>query len=116
MFGLGGHDVLGHGQVDELVLGLGLHQAGALLSHHHDVLGDVDVTVQACRRDAKSGRSPDTERLIAAPWTYLEGRWSPGSCRSPRSCPCGRFQHCNETVKSLSWSAEASHGQDSDTP
>lgn len=58
MFGLGGRDVLGHGQVDELVLGLGLHHAGALLSNHHDVLGDVDVTVQAWRRQAKGGRRP----------------------------------------------------------
>lgn len=56
MFGLGGCDVLSHGQVDELVLGLGLHHAGALLSNHHDVLGDVDVTVQAWRR--KVGRGP----------------------------------------------------------
>lgn len=47
VFGLGGRDVLGHGQVDELVLGFGLHHAGALLPDHHDVLGDVDVTVQA---------------------------------------------------------------------
>lgn len=48
-FDLGGLDVLGHGQVDELVLGLGLHHAGALFSDHLDVLGDVDVAVQAWR-------------------------------------------------------------------
>lgn len=56
MFGLGGCDVLCHGQVDELVLGFGLHHAGALLPDHHDVLGDVDVTVQAWRGQAKGGR------------------------------------------------------------
>lgn len=48
-FKLGGLDALGHGQVDELVLGFCLHQAGALLSHHLDVFGNVDVAVQTWR-------------------------------------------------------------------
>lgn len=66
MFGLGGRDVLGHGQVDELVLGFGLHHAGALLPDHHDVLGDVDVTVQAWGRQAKGGQRPPPPPLRGA--------------------------------------------------
>lgn len=46
IFGLGGLYVLRHRQVDELVLGLCLHHARALLSHHLDVFRDVNVTVQ----------------------------------------------------------------------
>lgn len=46
VFGLGGLYVLGHRQVDELVLGLCLHHPGALLSHHLDVFRDVKITVQ----------------------------------------------------------------------
>ncbi len=49
VFGLGGLYVLRHRQVDELVLGLCLHHARALLSHHLDVLGDVNITVQTYR-------------------------------------------------------------------
>lgn len=49
LLGLGGLNVLGHRQVDEPVLGLGLHHAGPLLAHHLDVFLDVDVTVQAWR-------------------------------------------------------------------
>lgn len=48
IFGLGGLDVLGYSQVDEPVLGLGLHHAGPLLTHHLDVFLDVDITVQTC--------------------------------------------------------------------
>lgn len=43
---LAGLYVLRHTQVDELVLGLSLHHAGALLAHHLDVFGDVNITVQ----------------------------------------------------------------------
>lgn len=38
--------VLLHCHVDELVLGLGLHHAGALLPHPLDGLRDVDVAIQ----------------------------------------------------------------------
>lgn len=44
--GLGGLYVLRDGQVDELVLGLSLHHAWPLISHHLDALLDVYVTVQ----------------------------------------------------------------------
>lgn len=43
--------VLLHRHVDELVLGLGLHHAGALLPHPLDGLGDVDVAVQTWSAD-----------------------------------------------------------------
>lgn len=45
-FGLGALYVLGHRQVDELVLGLCLHHARPLLSHHLDVFWNVNITVQ----------------------------------------------------------------------
>lgn len=66
---LAGLDALGHSQVDELVLGFCLHQAGALLSHHLDVFGDVDVAVQTWRGDGKTvthrleGKSKRNEKV-----------------------------------------------------
>lgn len=48
LFGLSGLYVLGHSQVDEFILSLGLHHARALLSHHLYVFGDVYVAVQTC--------------------------------------------------------------------
>lgn len=46
LLGGGGLDVLGHGQVNELVLGLSLDHPGALLPHHLNVFWDVNVNVQ----------------------------------------------------------------------
>lgn len=44
-FLLGRFDELGNGHVNKLVLGLGLHHAGALCSYHLDGLLDINVTV-----------------------------------------------------------------------
>ena len=58
VFGFGGLYVLQHSQVDELVLGLGLHHTRALLSYHLDVFGDVNITVQAYReQESETGKA-----------------------------------------------------------
>lgn len=64
VFGFGGLYVLGHSQVDELVLGLCLHHTRALLSHHLDVFGDVNITVQTYgEKGSETGLALDGDSL-----------------------------------------------------
>lgn len=82
---LGRVDVLLHCHVDELVLGLGLHHARALLPHQLDGLRDVDVAIQTWSTDHNTAMSEKWKSSKVVLILGLLRRWDLKTLISPES-------------------------------